>query len=102
MIEQRLLMLRNMEQSTMIVEQQQQNILHFNPQQQVQANIAINNQDPVVAEIAFQALNNANQLAQNAQSQLLQAQHVVHHVKHQAQAHNLEARQNAEQVAAQA
>ena len=86
----------------MVMNHQQQNMVHFNPQQQVQTNVAINVQDPVSTEIAFQALSNANQVAQQAQSQLLQAQHTVHQIEQQAQMQNYEARQYAEQVTAQA
>ena len=74
-----------MEQNNMVMNHQQQNMVHFNPQQQVQTNVAINVQDPVSTEIAFQALSNANQVAQHAQSQLLQAQHTVHQIEQQAQ-----------------
>ena len=80
-IEQRLLMLRQMEQHNVVTNIQQQNMVHFNPQQQVQNNMTINAQNPVVTEIAFQALSNANQAAQQAQSQLLQAQRTVHQIE---------------------
>ena len=41
-------------------------------------------------------------VAQQAQSQLLQAQHTVHQIEQQAQLRSLEARQYAEHVTAQA
>ena len=72
MIEQRLLMLRNMEQQN-ILEQTQQNVMNYNPQQQVQQNvdqnITVNTHDPLTTELAFHAMSNANQTAQNAHSQ---------------------------------
>jgi len=109
LIEQRLLMLRQMEQNNVLTNlqmQHQQNLTHVNPQhygnnQQVNA-ITVNMQDPVTTELAAQAIATASQATQDAQAQTLQAHLLAQQAEQHVQLHANEDRQFAEQVAAQA